>query len=64
MSKIYKLMINNEQINDVYYYACDAIAEAAEVVVDTSEPVEIWVAEDIKDVPLDKLKWYLRMEDE
>lgn len=57
MEKIYKLMIDNEQVNDVYYNENDARDNAVQIILDTGMIVEIWEAEEIEDVPYDALEW-------
>lgn len=62
MAKIYQLMIDNEQINDVYYDENDARDNAVQIILDTGMIVEIWEAEEVEDIPLDLLEWTLSRE--
>ncbi len=55
MTKLYQLMIEKNQINDLYYDRDDAIDNAKQLVRDTGLPVSVWVAEDIEGV--DGLDW-------
>ena len=57
MAKLYKLMIEKSQINDIYYDRDDAIDNAKQLVRDKGMPVTVWVAEDIEGVPADELDW-------
>lgn len=57
MTKIYQLMIENEQINDVYYNEDDARANATQIHSDLGMTVTIWEAEEIADAPYDVLEW-------
>ena len=57
MTKIYQLMIEKSQINDLYYDRDDAIENAKQLVRDKGMPVTVWVAEDIEGVSVDMLDW-------
>ena len=57
MTKLYQLMIEKSQINDLYYDRDDAIDNAKQLVRDTGLPVSVWVAEDTEGVPVDELDW-------
>ena len=57
MTKIYQLMIEKSQINDLYYDRDDAIDNAKQLVRDTGSSVSVWVAEDIEGVSVDELDW-------
>ena len=57
MTKIYQLMIEKSQINNLYYDRDDAIENAKQLVRDKGMPVTVWVAEDIDGVPVDELDW-------
>ena len=57
MAKLYQLMIEKSQINDLYYDRNDAIEIAKQLVRDKGMPITVWVAEDIEGVPVDELDW-------
>lgn len=57
MEKIYQLMIEGDQICDLYYNENDAIENAKQIAIDTGMPVSIWEAEEIEGVPVDTLDW-------
>ena len=57
MTKLYQLMIEKSQINDLYYDRDDAIENAKQLVRDKGMPVSVWVAEDIEGVSVDVLDW-------
>ena len=57
MAKLYQLMIEKSQINDLYYDRDDAIENAKQLVRDKGMPVTVWVAEDIEGVSVDMLGW-------
>ena len=57
MTKMYQLMIEKRQINDLYYDRDDAIDNAKQLVRDKGMPVTVWVAEDIEGVSVDVLNW-------
>ena len=57
MTKMYQLMIEKNQINDLYYNMADAIDNAKQLVRDTRTPVSVWVAEEIEGVSVDMLDW-------
>ena len=57
MTKLYQLMIEKNQINDLYYDRDDAIDNAKQLFRDKGRPVTVWVAEDIEGVPVDELDW-------
>ena len=57
MTKLYQLMIEKSQINDLYYDRDDAIENAKQLVRDKGMPVTVWVAEDIEGVSVDVLDW-------
>ena len=57
MAKIYQLMIDDEQIRDLYYNESDAIENATQIAIDAKQTVAIWVAEEVEGVPVDALEW-------
>jgi hypothetical protein len=57
MAKIYQLMIDDEQIRDLYYNESDAIENATQIAIDEKQTVAIWVAEEVEGVPVDALEW-------
>ena len=57
MAKLYQLMIEKSQINDLYYDRDDAIENAKQLVRDKGMPITVWVAEDIEGVSVDVLDW-------
>lgn len=57
MAKIYQLMIDREQISDLYYDKHDAKNNALQACIETMETVEIWEAEEIDGIPYDMLDW-------
>ena len=57
MTKLYQLMIEKSQINDLYYDRDDAIENAKQLVRDKGMPITVWVAEDIEGVSVDVLDW-------
>ena len=57
MTKLYQLMIEKSQINDLYYDRDDAIENAKQLVRDKGMSVTVWVAEDIEGVSVDVLDW-------
>jgi hypothetical protein len=65
MAKIYQLMVDDKQINNLYYTEDDAIENATQIARDsldleTMQVVEVWEAEEIEDIPVDCLEWTLR----
>jgi hypothetical protein len=57
MAKIYQLMIDDEQIRDLYYNESDAIENATQIAIDEKQTVAIWAAEEVEGVPVDALEW-------
>jgi len=54
---IYQLMIDDNQIGDVYYNENDAVDNAMQIAIDSKESVAVWEAEEIDGVPYDVLEW-------
>lgn len=59
MATIYQLIIDDNQIGDVYYNENDAFKNAIQLAIDTEESVAVWEAEEIDGVPYDVLEWSL-----
>lgn len=54
---IYQLMIDDNQIGDVYYNENDAVDNAMQIAIDSKEIVTVREAEEIDGVPYDVLEW-------
>lgn len=64
MATIYQLMVEDKQINDLYYNEDDAIDNATEIAIDSLcqedlQIVEIWEAEEAEGLDADLLDWRL-----